>query len=84
MLTGPDVDAPGPVGFGRSVESVRTADHSDTPRHVEWVRVLVSTCWTCVGSPWWPGLGRLLGLRLVAGHLDGSPAWVAGEHRVGW
>ena len=62
---GPDL-----VGFGRSDKPAAVADHSYA-RHVEWVRALVLDVLdrrdvTLVGQDW----GGLIGLRLVAEHLD--------------
>ena len=58
------------VGFGRSDKPAAGADHSYA-RHVEWVRALVLDVLdlrdvTLVGQDW----GGLIGLRLVAEHLD--------------
>ena len=58
------------VGFGRSDKPVDVGDHSYA-RHVEWVRALAFDVLdlrdvTLVGQDW----GGLIGLRLVAEHLD--------------
>ena len=65
------------VGFGRSDKPARQADHTYA-RHVEWLRVLALDVLdlrdvTLVGQDW----GGLLGLRLVAEHLDRFRAVVA-------
>ena len=65
------------VGFGRSDKPARQADHSYA-RHVEWLRVLAFDVLdlrgvTLVGQDW----GGLIGLRLVAEHLDRFAAVVA-------
>jgi haloalkane dehalogenase len=65
------------VGFGRSDKPTRQADHTYA-RHVEWLRVLAFDVLdlrdvTLVGQDW----GGLLGLRLVAEHLDRFRAVVA-------
>jgi haloalkane dehalogenase len=69
--------APDLVGFGRSDKPADIADHSYA-RHVEWLRALVFDVLdlrgvTLVGQDW----GGLLGLRLVAEHLDRFSAVVA-------
>jgi haloalkane dehalogenase len=58
------------VGFGRSDKPASVSDHSYA-RHVEWVRALAFDVLdlrgvTLVGQDW----GGLIGLRLVAEHLD--------------
>ncbi|MEO5710604.1 MAG: haloalkane dehalogenase [Nocardioidaceae bacterium] len=58
------------VGFGRSDKPTALADHTFA-RHVEWVRALAFDVLdlrdvTLVGQDW----GGLIGLRLVAEHLD--------------
>ena len=65
------------VGFGRSDKPARQLDHSYA-RHVEWLRVLAFDVLdlrgvTLVGQDW----GGLIGLRLVAEHLDRFDAVVA-------
>jgi haloalkane dehalogenase len=65
------------VGFGRSDKPTRQTDHTYA-RHVEWLRVLALDVLdlrdvTLVGQDW----GGLLGLRLVAEHLDRFRAVVA-------
>lgn len=62
--------APDLVGFGRSDKPAAAADHSYA-RHVEWVRALAFDVLdlrgvTLVGQDW----GGLIGLRLVAEHLE--------------
>jgi haloalkane dehalogenase len=69
--------APDLVGFGRSDKPTEVSDHSYA-RHVEWLRSLVFDVLdlrgvTLVGQDW----GGLLGLRLVAEHLDRFAAVVA-------
>jgi haloalkane dehalogenase len=69
--------APDLVGFGRSDKPAEISDHSYA-RHVEWLRVLAFDVLdlrevTLVGQDW----GGLLGLRLVAEHLDRFAAVVA-------
>jgi haloalkane dehalogenase len=69
--------APDLVGFGRSDKPAEVTDHSYA-RHVEWLRSLVFDVLdlrgvTLVGQDW----GGLLGLRLVAEHLDRFAAVVA-------
>ncbi|WP_433275777.1 haloalkane dehalogenase [Pseudonocardia xinjiangensis] len=69
--------APDLVGFGRSDKPTEVTDHSYA-RHVEWLRSLVFDVLdlrgvTLVGQDW----GGLLGLRLVAEHLDRFAAVVA-------
>jgi len=58
------------IGFGRSDKPAQIADHSYA-RHVEWVRAFAFDALglagvTLVGHDW----GGLIGLRLVAEHLD--------------
>ncbi|HET6259961.1 MAG TPA: haloalkane dehalogenase [Pseudonocardia sp.] len=69
--------APDLVGFGRSDKPAEISDHSYA-RHVEWLRALAFDVLdlrdvTLVGQDW----GGLLGLRLVAEHLDRFAAVVA-------
>jgi haloalkane dehalogenase len=69
--------APDVVGFGRSDKPAEISDHSYA-RHVEWLRALAFDVLdlrdvTLVGQDW----GGLLGLRLVAEHLDRFAAVVA-------